>query len=154
MEHQALGLWVVCPIDQATQRIILKIVRFLVDPSGPKLVSCRSPLQFNQFGRRAIPFKSSFVGCHFESPVGWSLTLTDGFQTLGHVSPIRSSFQKRRKKKCLAEFFGYMTACLLFVYFKSQFFARHGVNIFYNQIVFYLNLFPSRANEFSFFICQ
>ena len=69
-----------------------------VDPSGPKLVSCRSPLQFNQFGRRAIPFKSSFVGCHFESPVGWSLTLTDGFQTLGHVSPIRSSFQKRRKK--------------------------------------------------------
>ena len=58
---------------------------------------------------------------------------------------------KKEEKKSLAEFFGYMTACLLFVYFKSQFFARHGVNIFYNQIVFYLNLFPSRANEFSFF---
>ena len=130
------------------------IIEF-VDPSGPKLVSCRSPLQFNQFGRRAIPFKSSFVGCHFESPVGWSLTLTDGFQTLGHVSPIRLSFQKRRKKKCLADFFfEYMTACQFFVYFKSQFFARHGVNIFYNQIVFYLNLFPLRANEFLFFICQ
>ena len=47
-----------------------KSLNDFVDPSGPKLVSCRSPLQFNQFGRRAIPFKSSFVGCHFESPVG------------------------------------------------------------------------------------
>ena len=29
MEHQTLGRWVVCPIDPATQRIILKIVGFL-----------------------------------------------------------------------------------------------------------------------------
>ena len=30
MEHQTRGRWVVCPIDPASQRIILKIVGFLV----------------------------------------------------------------------------------------------------------------------------
>ena len=30
LEHQTLGKWVVCPIDPATQRIILKIVGFQV----------------------------------------------------------------------------------------------------------------------------
>ena len=37
MEHQTLGRWVVCPIDPTSQRIILKIVGFLIIRFGRKL---------------------------------------------------------------------------------------------------------------------
>ena len=42
LEHQTLGWWVVCPKDQATQRIILKIVGFRVVAENAELSSTLS----------------------------------------------------------------------------------------------------------------
>ena len=40
MEHQTFGWWVVCPIDPASQRIILKIVGFYILLLGSPISPC------------------------------------------------------------------------------------------------------------------
>ena len=131
MEHQTLCRWVVCPIDPASQRIILKIVGFLVSGRG---ILSELILYYYQFGRTWPVFSSLSDLCKGMNVI---VKMETESHSLEHIWP-----WSKLLDTIIAPFFGQLT------FFSKLFFLLQSTSSWLQSKLILTYSRHSRLNSF------